>query len=75
MQSGGGRVSIDLTDAHELLITELEILEREFDQLRASKRRLEERKNKEIRELRQHLRQAMEEVTELQNLLAHAWVR
>lgn len=68
-------MSIDLTDAHELLITELEILEREFDQLRASKRRLEERKNKEIRELRQHLRQAMEEVTELQNLLAHAWVR
>jgi hypothetical protein len=68
-------VPTDLIDAHELLISEYEILEREFDQLRVAKERYIERQRKEIRELRQHLRLAMDEVTELQSLLGNAWVR
>jgi hypothetical protein len=65
----------DLTDAHELLIGEYELLERQFDQLRASKQRSDERLRNEIRELRRQLRIAVDEVSELQSLLAKAWVR
>lgn len=65
----------DLIDAHEVLISEYEILEREFDQLRAAKLRTDERFRSEIRELRRQLRLAIEEVAELQNLLSRSWVR
>lgn len=66
---------IDLTDSHEVLISEYEILEREFDQLRAAKAREGERLRREIHELRSHLRRAMSENDELQALLAKCWVK
>jgi len=66
---------IDLTDSHEVLIQEYEILEREFDQLRVAKARSEERLRKRVAELQQQLRQAVLEIDELQSLLGRAWVR
>lgn len=65
----------DLTDAHELLIQEFEMLEHDYDRLKLAKLRGEEKARREIGELRQHLRNALAEIDELQSLLARSFVK
>ena len=66
---------IDLTDSHEVLISEYEMLEREFDQYRVSKEREVTRLRTQVKELREHLRSAIEEVAELQTLLERSYLK
>lgn len=65
----------DLTEAHELLIQEFEMLEHDYDRLKLSKMRGEQKARKEIGELRQHLFNALAEIDELQALLSRSFVK
>jgi hypothetical protein len=65
----------DLTEAHELLIQEFEMLERDYDRLKLAKYRAEQRLKRDNFELRRQLRIAVEEIEELQSLLARSYVR
>jgi hypothetical protein len=62
-------------ETHEILIGEYEALEREFDMLRVAKMRECARLRADNRELRKQLRLALEEVDELQTLLARSYVK
>jgi len=66
---------IDLTDSHEVLISEYEMLEREFDQFRVAKERELKRLRDLVKELRGQLRSAVEEVHELQDLLSRSYLK
>ena len=61
---------VSLVDAHEILISEYELLERRL----TSKTHEVKRLRGEVRELRAQLKQAIEEVDELQGILSKAWV-
>jgi predicted RNase H-like nuclease (RuvC/YqgF family) len=65
----------ELIDTHEVLIGEYEALEREYDQLKLAKMREGARLRNENRELRRQLKVAVEEIDELQSLLARSWVK
>lgn len=65
----------ELMEAHEILIGEYEMLEREFDQMRLAKGRECARLRKENRELARQLRIALVEIDELQSLLSRAYVK
>jgi hypothetical protein len=62
-------------EVHELLISEHEMLERDYDRLKLAKHRESRRLREEIRDMRLQLRLAVMEIEELQGLLAHAWVK
>lgn len=66
--------AVDLTDAHEVLISEFETLEREFDQHRLAAGRTEKKLREEIRELRRQLASAIAEIEELQKILERAYI-
>jgi len=65
----------DLEEAHELLIEEHEMLERDYDRLKLAKYRSEKRLKRDNFEMRRQLRIALEEIEELQSLLARSYVR
>jgi hypothetical protein len=65
----------ELEEAHELLIEEHEILERDYDRLKLAKYRSEQRLKRDNFEMRRQLRQALAEIEELQSLLTRAFVR
>ena len=64
-----------LEEAHEVLIEEHEMLERDYDRLKLAKYRSETRLKRELFETRHQLRQAVLEIEELQALLTRAFVR
>jgi light-regulated signal transduction histidine kinase (bacteriophytochrome) len=65
----------DLTDAHELLIAEHEILERDYERLKLAKARSEAKLKRDNFELRTQLRAALAEIEELQDLLERSYVK
>ena len=65
----------ELEEAHELLIEEHEMLERDYDRLKLAKYRSEQRLKRDNFEMRRQLRQALAEIDELQSLLTRAFVR
>jgi hypothetical protein len=65
----------ELIDTHEVLIGEYEALEREFDQLKLAKMREGARLRADNRELRRQLKIAVDEIEELQTLLARSYVK
>ena len=65
----------ELEEAHELLIEEHEMLERDYDRLKLAKYRSEQRLKRDNFEMRVQLRRALEEIDELQALLSKAFVK